>query len=256
MDEIDIFLEELRQRAKSKSFEEYAERLKFAYRVDKECDELIKEDFTKAKFLETKFEGRRTTESIESLEGDFLLTKNDVQLRVFLMLSKEIGKLDADNVRKFLDCFALFPQTAGIICVWDTEILHSGFGNFYQFQALSVEKKRERLRLPSILSFKDAVKACYEKQVKSWKIPELKKVYPGKIPNTETLLKRYLRDKRDQLSPDSLIIPEKKEAYSRFLAEINFERIIEIANKINSSKLKQEEIEKLIDEIFVKVKND
>lgn len=256
MSDIDIFLEELRQRAKSKSFEEYARRLKFAYRVDRECDELVEEGFTKTKFLDIKYQVTSKTEATENLEGDFILTREDVQLKAFLMLSKEIGKLDRNDIRRFLNCFALFPQTAGIVCVWDTERLDSIFGDFYQFQAISVGEIQEELRLLPISSFKDAVRSCYDKQVKSWKIPELKEMYPSKIPHTETLLRDYLRDKIEQLLPESLTISEKKEAYFKFLREVNLKRVIEIANKISSSRLKQEQIDNLIEEMLVNIKND
>ena len=258
MNEIDIFLEELRQRAKSKSFEEYTRRLKFAYRVDGQCDELIKEGFTKTKFLETKSEPGRVEEGIENLEGDFVLTNGDVQLRVFLILSQNTGKLDMRDVKRFLNCFALFPQTAGIVCVWDTESLDSGFGNFYHFQGLLLRGSEDGLRLSPILPFKDAVKKCYEKQVKSWKIPKseelcLKEI---QIPHLDKLLKEYIKDEMEQLLPDSFEIPEKKEAYSKFSAKVNFELMVEVANKISSGRLNQEQIEKLIEELLIDFEND
>lgn len=243
------FLERLKVEARSEHLEEYSELLIWSSKCREVLTRLREEGFDFIEELHIPVPTPAHEERIATvLRPDFVVTRNEVRLLMFLDVKSETGQANTSALRQYHRALVNSSLTSAVVHTWRGDDLPSTVLDMYKISKIDLSGRQ--VSLEPIKPLRASVVEFYQMSfVGDWGLEELETLRAEKSTvDTITLLERSLRREFQQFKQRQLKRWDRKEAQDLVDDQI-VESLLEALRRSIATGRK-EEIQKLIPKLI------
>jgi hypothetical protein len=234
-DSLSRFLERLKATSRSKNLDEYSERLLWTTRCRQLLQELQTEAFDVSEELQVPVGVPSREEGVPAiLRPDFVVTKDEVRLLVFIDIASSVEEADSSTLRQYKKTLTNTSLASGVIHCWRGENIPSVALDIYKVSKLDLSEKS--VHLGPVLPVKECIRAFYAQSfVGNWGVEGLEALKAEKsVIDTLSLVKVALQRELKILKSRPLKRWDRREAQALIDNNV-LDRVVELLRRSISS---------------------